>query len=767
MKRRMNIALLVGMIETEFSREICAGAMLGAKEIDANLFILPGGIIDVKYENPEFDDFRDQYNALYSCVDPQSFDAVVIDYGSITSLLDMEGKKEFLRQLGNVPIMLIAADVEGYSSICIDNKSGIEEVVTHLVEMHHCSKIGFVSGPKTNLDAIARLEAYRETMQKYQLEVPEDWIIYGDFSEYHEDQMEEFILKNPELEAIVFANDQMALSGYKAMEKLHLTPGKDILITGFDDSSIAMMLEQKMTTVKVEQKLLAYRAVMECPKIIAGEEIHKTVKSSLVIRESCGCNDLSLAQKLVSVMPRKMSEDMIKQLADDAFDKYFNVYLEDAGRTKVQKIVEDYFDYYFHMVSSDGVLHLDRKEFKRQYCKYKQVYLCGYISSKQFFFIEQMLYTYLSRHIKDKKSRLELLEQITAQNMELIGNIATQNIVSLEKSKIFETVLTNIIGDMVQDTDTEQRKYEKVILKLQRLDFQSSCIFTYQNGIPRGYGERWKRPERLYIKAMHNRNEVHVYKEKEVKMDEVFSNAFIPSDRRVNMLVLPLFSNMTQYGLIMFESEIESIRYAMQIAGQISVSIEVLEIIEKQNAIKKALEENLAKTVASNKELDKMSNIDPLTGIKNRRGFYNEVEAIMNNADNYGKRGIAVYADMDNLKVINDKFGHEEGDFSLKAIAKILANSFRKSDVVGRLGGDEFAAFAIAGQEGCADKIRERMQEGMQKFNESCDKPYYVHFSAGIYEFIIDEKSDMESVLSEADTRLYAEKKHKNKCVYK
>ena len=68
MKKRKNIALFVAMIENEFSYAVCEGALMGAKEIDANLFILPAGIIDARYDDTDANCYRYQYNTLFSCV---------------------------------------------------------------------------------------------------------------------------------------------------------------------------------------------------------------------------------------------------------------------------------------------------------------------------------------------------------------------------------------------------------------------------------------------------------------------------------------------------------------------------------------------------------------------------------------------------------------------------------------------------------------------------------------------------------------------------
>ena len=79
MGKRKNIALFVAMIENDFSYAVCEGALMGAAEIDANLYILPAGIIDAKYDDYDANCYRYQYNTLYSFVNSKAFDAVILE----------------------------------------------------------------------------------------------------------------------------------------------------------------------------------------------------------------------------------------------------------------------------------------------------------------------------------------------------------------------------------------------------------------------------------------------------------------------------------------------------------------------------------------------------------------------------------------------------------------------------------------------------------------------------------------------------------------
>lgn len=766
MKKRMNIALCVGMIENAFSYSIIDGAMLGAKDIDANLYILPVGIVNAQYDNSGANYYRYQYNTLCSLISEKSIDVVVLEYGTITSFLNQEQKAEFLSQIGDIPIVLIAGEYPGYSSVCVDNQTGLCEIIRYLREEKQCTKIGFVSGPKTSQDARERLDVYKSMVEKYQLPLGDDWIVYGNFSEFSETAVEELLENHPDVEAIVCANDQMASGCYKTLKKHHLEPGKDVFVTGFDDSSVCMLLEPHLTSVKADTKELGYLAVKECERVVGKELVTGSISTKMVLRESVGSIDDSIV--VDDAVGDEDTPDFVQNLADRTFKKYFCNYFESKETTRMKTLVNRYFSYFFQLVDGDGRLHLDAKEFSEAYQEFGLTYQHGYIGMVDFISIIYMLYHCINHKIKSEKDSLLLVEEISDMNQLFISNITKQQLADEEKTKIFEVSLTNITRDMLQNSDSDEKIYGTVLEKLKDMGFHSAYIFLYEEPVSHMREDIWEGKDDICVGAFYNNDQVELYSknEKMIPTSRLFVSDILPNDRQVNMLVMPLFSGTEQYGLIFTESGLEYFRYASQIVCQVGVSVDVLTIIKKQNRIKQALEKNLALMEENNKVLDAMSHTDALTGIYNRRGYEDKVRALLADPANYGKRALTLYGDMDCLKVVNDEFGHDEGDFSLKTIADTLRDSFQSTAVVARMGGDEFAAFAFVPLEHYSEKVKKRIRSILMEKNIN-DKPYYVNMSLGTHEFVITENSDFEELLGKADEELYKEKKNKIKVVYK
>ena len=769
--RRMNIALFCGILETEFSYSVCEGAMMAAEQLDANLFIFPGGVYDRHSEEEASTMIETYYNAAYPCVQTNAFDAVVVEYGTITSRVDDKRKKEILAQFGDIPVILISGTEEGYSSFLIDNKSGMKDLVDHLVEEHNCSKIGFVSGPVSNLDAMERLTSYKESMQCHNLDCSDDWIVYGDFSEFCTDITKELIKRHPDIEAILYANDCMAAGGYEAMKSMGLQPGKDILVTGFDDNSLTMMLNPHLTSVRVDVKEIAYRAVMEIPNAIAGKKNKVCSGTKLIVRNSCGCSNPILVQNILDILMHTDSADLAWTLAENLRRYFCDSTVSEAQADIATEIFVRYFEYYLHLANEDGILRKDVEEFKDEYSRYLMLYVDGYISLDSIFFVNRILYDYMSKKLKKTEDKLFLMEQVSMLSRELLSQVNPQKDDQNFKKRLFEGIVLNMSTDLLQRSGEEDDHYNDVLRRIQQVGFSSGYIHLLEN--PQNIA---KTKDKEVLNHLYSRgysdynqgiNDSCTYYSEKSGLKDIFSSRFLPKERRYNMLVLTLYSKEKQYGFFMVESDLQLFQVAVQIATQLSVSIDVLHIMKEQIAIRQDLESNLAKAVETNKVLNEMSRLDPMTGVFNRRGFFQKTKDLLDDADNYGKKAITLYADMDCLKLVNDEFGHEEGDFALKSSVRVLTGSFRGTDVIGRMGGDEFAVFAIIGEETSGERIKQRIQQKIKEFNEQCDKPYYVDMSIGVHEFVISKSMNIKEMLNRADEKLYEEKRNKVKQVYK
>jgi len=154
-----------------------------------------------------------------------------------------------------------------------------------------------------------------------------------------------------------------------------------------------------------------------------------------------------------------------------------------------------------------------------------------------------------------------------------------------------------------------------------------------------------------------------------------------------------------------------------------------------------------------------LATLDDLTKISNRRGF---IKLAQHSLDICARQNIPasfVFFDLNNFKLINDKFGHAEGDAALIAFSSQMKNTFRDSDVFGRLGGDEFAVLLTDTLIEPAEKTITRFRHSIERYNKDSNRGYDISFSDGIVTIDHENKLSLESLLNEADSLMY-EKKH-------
>jgi diguanylate cyclase (GGDEF)-like protein/PAS domain S-box-containing protein len=160
-----------------------------------------------------------------------------------------------------------------------------------------------------------------------------------------------------------------------------------------------------------------------------------------------------------------------------------------------------------------------------------------------------------------------------------------------------------------------------------------------------------------------------------------------------------------------------------------------------------------------------MSLVDDLTGLYNRRGFLTLAEQEVKIA-NRMQRGVSLlFADLDDLKTINDTFGHLEGDRALIEIARIVKEIFRDPDIIARIGGDEFVVLAIEGaSEAGSELLLERLRNTLDLYNTmESDHKYRLSLSMGAVSYDPKQPVSIETLLSQADKKMYLEKQVKKK----
>ena len=183
--------------------------------------------------------------------------------------------------------------------------------------------------------------------------------------------------------------------------------------------------------------------------------------------------------------------------------------------------------------------------------------------------------------------------------------------------------------------------------------------------------------------------------------------------------------------------------------------------LERDEAFR-ALEESRTKLAEANRTLKKLSSLDGLTGIANRRSFDEVLQKEWNRAIRNEISIGLIMLDIDFFKLYNDHYGHQGGDDCLKKVASSLTQSIhRDTDFLARYGGEEFSAILPDTDIDGAAKVAEDMRLAIQNLKIEHAKSKVsdiVSISIGVAAFIPERESDPEILIAAADQALYKAK---------
>ena len=224
--------------------------------------------------------------------------------------------------------------------------------------------------------------------------------------------------------------------------------------------------------------------------------------------------------------------------------------------------------------------------------------------------------------------------------------------------------------------------------------------------------------------------------------------------------LFPIYAECFQYGYVFMRlGRYERIFYQTVlelISKEIVTSIKITGEQTEKNSLKN---QNVTLEQYSEK-MHRLSFTDEMTGLLNRRGFYEYARRQIASSIEAGRTGLVIFCDMDGLKKINDTYGHDFGDRAIKYEAQILKSVFRSTDISARLGGDEFAVLACDMRLKDFPRIKRAMAVECDKINSGSLEPFTLSVSVGCAEFSA-LKSDIDDLLTNADSSQYEDKRSK------
>lgn len=761
MEKRKVIGVLVSGISDDFTVQTCRGVIKAAQDKNVDIVIIPG-----KYIGRDITDSKDlmyeyQYNTLFSYADEQRFDALLITAGSIGCYADNAKILTFLNAYKNIPTILIGGKREGFLSVNYDNYTGIKEGLEYLIDVLDCTKIVMVGGPDNNTDAFERKHTYIEVMEQHGIPLKNCNFIQGNLSRYQKDVILKYLDENPDVEAFCCVNDETALGVYAAVKERGIELGKDIYVMGYDNTVQGAKAKPSLSTVMADAIVLGIKALELSVDVLDGKEVQSLVlPTQFIKRESFGKETI----KRKDAMLKRLDVSNIDKYFDEIFYRYVMEENDNHLRTLFHTIMEIIIVFY----SSDNLS--------------EKTYVDGVLSKLIEAFLQMGALEYadvenLLAHVEEiselmleKHGNSTRIQKIFSNISNVYHNIILSeehlqgNMFDLENQKNYD--LKMFVTKSMQFEKGNSQSYEVLLKNLNWLDIQHAIIYTYEKPIVHLEPEKFTVPNHIFVKAVLNNGKTQITfgKSRKKRSRDIFRNNLFLEGNSVKVL-LPLFSNEMLYGVFLCDMSEKIFENGEFLASQLSVATKMLHLLKMNEDIQNQYEKSLVVLKENNIALDALAKSDGLSGSLNRRGFMEEAANALAEHRKHNKQILVGFVDMNNLKIINDRYGHDEGDFSIQLISRILNEVF-PDGVIGRIGGDEFALLSTyTGEE--LQSIKSRLYNSFHTFNSGSDKAYIVTVSAGFYVIDNDSTTELSDALAFADEQLYIEKQSRSKIVAK
>lgn len=280
------MGLLVDWCKDPYQNAVFAAIAKACVEFDVNLLCATGGNLDPN------DLFWSQRNILYELIGQHNVDGLIAMGGNIGTFIGPVRLRQYLRRYRPLNAVSIAYKLDGTPSVLVDNQIGLREVIEHLVVAHNYRRIAFIRGPAVNQEAEQRYAVYLDVLRNHGIAPAEDLVAQGDFNRLSGlSCMQTLLDRNARMDAVVAANDLMALGALEILAANGIRVPDDIALAGFDDVNEARLAIPQLTTVRQPFHILGREAVRIALAQMRGEPVPDVtdVPSQVVIRRSCGC----------------------------------------------------------------------------------------------------------------------------------------------------------------------------------------------------------------------------------------------------------------------------------------------------------------------------------------------------------------------------------------------------------------------------------------------------------------------------------------------
>lgn len=285
--KRRTIGVVLERATSEYQNNLCQGIITKAEKLGYNTAIFSAF---GKYGQNERYFIGDQ--TIWTLPSYEDFDGMILALDTVINVKERQKIIQMVKERCHCPVVSVREIVEGTNKILVDNRTCMAGIIEHFIVDHGMKRLCFMTGPENHWDARERLEGFLDKMKEHNLPVTEHQYFWGDYWKGKgKEACDWFLGADERPEAIVCANDHMAMAVASELNGRGFRVPEDICVSGYDGLRGTASFSPSVTTVEVPFFDMGMKAVelidqkQECPQDIETIYFDTILKK----RESCGC----------------------------------------------------------------------------------------------------------------------------------------------------------------------------------------------------------------------------------------------------------------------------------------------------------------------------------------------------------------------------------------------------------------------------------------------------------------------------------------------
>jgi diguanylate cyclase (GGDEF)-like protein len=720
--RGPRLGLLADGYDFEFQMRVLIAAERSSREHGLDFVAISGGVLGV--------DSRDPKRFVYDFAGADCIDALLICTHTIGHHSTLTELTDFVNRYNDVPRVCLGVALSGVTTMLMDNETGMHEAVKHLVEVHHYRKVAFVAGPENSEEAQARFRGYARALAERKIEVDPRYVVSGNFTRESGVRAVSILfgergLSPADLDAIVCADDMMALGTLEELDRRGINVPRQIALTGFDDTEFARYARVPLTTVRQPIDEQVRHAVAVLAAAVRGAESGNevlTFETEFVKRRSCGC---SMHHR--ESVPSYATSGEGKELGAALRARRATLIreIDHASHGGVEFISEGWEDRLFDsfLLQLNDPSQESFLDCVESIC-YELLRRGSEVGAAQDILVVFRRHVMACTNDPDIRVRIEDLLQEALLSASDLAAIAQSRRRSALQDRM--TILAEATAALLAAPDMHTLA-ETAAIHLPGLGIRAGVIALFTTP-----GKVSDELETVLIFTEQGRQPANIrYRSK------LMAPADFLDGRSV--IVEPLGFRGECLGLALFDyGAIDSMVYEdlRLVLGAALKGAQLIQAVED-----------------ARKEVEALAVTDPLTGIYNRRHLIRRLESEFARSRRHMRCLSLIVVDLDGFKQVNDLHGHDAGDRVLMRVAERLRRSLREFDTVARYGGDEFVILLPETDSTQARAAAERIRQSV--IGEPVDKQNEVGATFGVATFDPTISNfDQEELLRRADRAL-------------